>query len=85
MDTVLCAHPRLHGVGILKQARPDLSQAYLKRGSHLSDSRASPRLPRWLHHRYFVLLALVALGAAGVLLLQQRRIEAALSKEPAEG
>lgn len=40
---------------------------------------------RWLHHRYFALLALVALGAAGVLLLRERRIEAALSKEPAEG
>jgi POT family proton-dependent oligopeptide transporter len=35
---------------------------------------------RWQHHRYFALLALLALGAAGVLLVQRHRIEAALAK-----
>lgn len=37
---------------------------------------------RWPHHRYFVLLALLALGAAGVLQAQRHRIEAALAKQP---
>lgn len=35
---------------------------------------------QWSHHRYFELLALLALGAAAVLLVRQRRIEAAIPR-----